>query len=139
MTRLIDADALRDALQYEIDKVTPPFDDTVGAVRCGIRLARNIAEDQPTVDAHVWNPVAEKKPKPYEHVLVTVKGVSRNFTETALYVTNLEKWDKNQYKGEHRSAWIAWDDDWHNYYELSDVIAWMPNIEPYEEKEHEVD
>lgn len=51
MTRLIDADALRDALQYEIDKVTPPFDDTVGAVRCGIRLARNIAEDQPTVEA----------------------------------------------------------------------------------------
>ena len=51
MTRLINADALRDALQYEIDKGTPPFDDTVGAVRCGIRLARNIAEDQPTVDA----------------------------------------------------------------------------------------
>lgn len=51
MTRLIDADALRDALQYEIDKATPPFDDTVGAVRCGIRLARNIAEDQPTVEA----------------------------------------------------------------------------------------
>ena len=49
--RLIDADALMVALQYEIDKWTPPFDDTVGAVRCGIRLARNIAEDQPTVDA----------------------------------------------------------------------------------------
>ena len=49
--RLINADALRDALQYEIDKGSPPFDDTVGAVRCGIRLARNIAEDQPTVDA----------------------------------------------------------------------------------------
>lgn len=49
--RLIDADALRDALQYEIDKAIPPFDDIVGAIRCGVRLSRNIAEDQPTVYA----------------------------------------------------------------------------------------
>ena len=51
MTRLIDADALRDKLQAEIDKGIPPFDDVMGSIRCGIRLARNIVEDEPTIDA----------------------------------------------------------------------------------------
>lgn len=51
MTRLIDADALRDKLQEEIDKAIPPFDDVIGSIRCGVRLARNIVEDEPTIDA----------------------------------------------------------------------------------------
>ena len=51
MTRLIDADALRDKLQAEIDKVNPPFDGVLGSIRCGVRLARNMVEDEPTVDA----------------------------------------------------------------------------------------
>jgi hypothetical protein len=51
MTRLIDAGALRDKLQAEIDKGIPPFDDVMGSIRCGIRLARNIVEDEPTIDA----------------------------------------------------------------------------------------
>ena len=49
--RLIDADKLRDALQNEIDKAIPPYNDAVGAIRCGVRLARNILEDAPTIDA----------------------------------------------------------------------------------------
>lgn len=49
--RLIDADALRDKLQEEIDKAIPPFDDVIGSIRCGVRLARNIVEDEPTIDA----------------------------------------------------------------------------------------
>lgn len=49
--RMIDADALRDKLQNEIDKATPPYDDVIGSMRCGVRLARNIVEDEPTVDA----------------------------------------------------------------------------------------
>ena len=49
--RLIDADALRDKLQAEIDKVNPPFDGVLGSIRCGVRLARNMVEDEPTVDA----------------------------------------------------------------------------------------
>lgn len=48
--RLIDADALRDKLQAEIDKVNPPFDGVLGSIRCGVRLARNMVEDEPTVD-----------------------------------------------------------------------------------------
>lgn len=49
--RLIDADALWNALQNEINKASPPYNDTVGAIRCGVRLARNILEDTPTIDA----------------------------------------------------------------------------------------
>lgn len=48
--RLIDADALRDKLQKEIDKGIPPFNDVIGSIRCGVRLARNIVEDEPTID-----------------------------------------------------------------------------------------
>lgn len=51
MQRLIDANALRDKLQAEIDKGIPPFGDVMGSIRCGIRLARNIVEDEPTIDA----------------------------------------------------------------------------------------
>lgn len=125
MTRLINADDIPYAVN--IDHPSGEFDY---AYRCEI-------DALPTVDAHVWNPVAEKKPKPYEEVLVTVKGAIHNFPESALYVPDLEKWDKSNYKGEHRSAWIVWDDVWHYYYELSDVIAWMPLPKPYEEKEHD--
>lgn len=49
--RLIDADALRDKLQREIDIAIPPYDDVIGSIRCGVRLARNIVEDEPTIDA----------------------------------------------------------------------------------------
>ena len=51
MQRLIDANALRDKLQKEIDKASPPFNDVIGSIRCGVRLARNIVEDEPTIDA----------------------------------------------------------------------------------------
>jgi hypothetical protein len=66
MTRLIDADALRDKLQAEIDKGIPPFDDVMGSIRCGIRLARNIVEDEPTIDAEPvrhgkWMPISSNK------------------------------------------------------------------------------
>ncbi len=37
-----------DALQKEIDKGIPPFDDVIGSVRCGVRLARNIIEELPS-------------------------------------------------------------------------------------------
>lgn len=49
--RLIDANEAREELQKEIDKGIAPFDDTMGAIRCGLRLARNIVEDLPTIEA----------------------------------------------------------------------------------------
>ena len=40
-----------DALQKEINKGIPPFDDVMRSIRCGVRLARNIIEDLPTARA----------------------------------------------------------------------------------------
>ena len=48
MSDYIDRQAAREALQKEIDKAIPPFTDTIGAIRCGVRLSRNIIEDLPS-------------------------------------------------------------------------------------------
>lgn len=48
MKDLIDRQSAIDALQKEINKVIPPFDDVMGSIRCGVRLARNIIEDLPS-------------------------------------------------------------------------------------------
>ncbi len=42
-----------DELQKEIDKGIPPFDGVQGAIRCGVRLARNIIEDLPSAQPEV--------------------------------------------------------------------------------------
>lgn len=48
MSDLIDRQVAIDELQKEINKVIPPFDGVTGAIRCGVRLARNIIEDLPS-------------------------------------------------------------------------------------------
>ena len=47
MDDLISRQAAIYALQKEINKGTPPFNDVIGSIRCGVRLARNIIEDLP--------------------------------------------------------------------------------------------
>lgn len=42
-----------DALQKEINKGIPPFNDVFGSIRCGVRLARNIIEDLPSVQPEI--------------------------------------------------------------------------------------
>lgn len=58
---LIDRQAAIDAIQKEINKGIPPFDDVMGSIRCGVRLARNIIEDlpsaQPERKSGKWIPV----------------------------------------------------------------------------------
>ena len=49
MRDCISRQAAIDALQKEINKGKPPFDDVIGSIRCGVRLARNIIEDLPSV------------------------------------------------------------------------------------------
>ena len=48
MSDLIGRQDAIDALQKEINKGIPPFDDVMGSIRCGVRLARNIIEDLPS-------------------------------------------------------------------------------------------
>lgn len=48
MDDLISRQAAIDALQKEINKGIPPFNDVFGSIRAGVRLARNIIEDLPS-------------------------------------------------------------------------------------------
>ena len=50
---LISRQAAIDALQKEINKGIPPFDDVMGSIRCGVRLARNIIEDLPSAQPEI--------------------------------------------------------------------------------------
>ena len=50
---LISRQTAIDALQKEINKVIPPFDDVMGSIRCGVRLARNIIEDLPSAQPEI--------------------------------------------------------------------------------------
>ena len=53
MSDLIDRQVAIDKLQKEINKGIPPFDDVMGAIRCGVRLARNIIEDLPSAQPEI--------------------------------------------------------------------------------------
>ena len=53
MNDLISRQQAIDALQKEINKAKPPFDDVVGSIRCGVRLARNIIEDLPSAQPEI--------------------------------------------------------------------------------------
>ena len=50
MNDLISRQAAIDALQKEINKGIPPFNDVCGSIRAGVRLARNIIEDLPSAE-----------------------------------------------------------------------------------------
>lgn len=116
MKRLIDANALRDKLQAEIDKGIPPFDDVMGSIRCGIRLARNIVEDEPTIDAEPqWIPCSERLPEDDRSKVVTLA----NGNAEVGYYSNGD-W------------WCVGDEI---TLENQTVIAWMPLPEPYEVEE----
>lgn len=53
MDDLISRQEAVDALQKEINKGIPPFDDVMGSIRCGVRLARNIIEDLPSAQPEI--------------------------------------------------------------------------------------
>ena len=107
MSDLIDRQVAIDKLQKEINKGTPPFDDVMGAIRCGVRLARNIIEDLPSADPH-WIPCSERLPEEERYVLVTASNGA---------VTEAKYWQKERI--------------WVKGLSIVSVTAWMPLPEPY--------
>lgn len=106
MSDLIDRQVAIDKLQKEINEWTPPFDDVIGAIRCGVRLARNIIEDLPSADPH-WIPCSERLPEKKQSLLVTVADEVSPYTS---------------------------DDEWTGtgfWAYGKRVSAWMPLPEPY--------
>lgn len=127
MSDLISRAAAIDALQKEIDKGIPPFDDVMGSIRCGVRLARNIIEDLPSAlgykhekSAQQWIPCSERLPEVGKDVMVCY-----------------------DFKG-HRSVLIGvlyGDEKFHGYdaeyltpegCKYRKAVAWMPLPEPWE-------
>lgn len=71
MSDLIDRQVAIDELQKEINKGIPPFDDVMGVIRCGVRLARNIIEDLPSAQP--------------EYEPVTAVGFAKTMSENEFY------------------------------------------------------
>ena len=94
-----------DALQKEINKGIPPFNDVIGSIRCGVRLARNIIEDLPS--AQQWIPCSERLPGQNGKYLVVGRQKA----------INILKFDGGRWYGK-------WG-----------VVAWMPLPEPYKGEE----
>lgn len=127
MSDLINRQDAIDALQAEINKAIPPFDDAVGAIRCGVRLARNIIEDLPSAQPELiacgegelksesqWIPVSERLPeKEFNLYIVTYKMSAEDF-RTGISDFCHGTWAVRPH---------------------GEVIAWMPLPNPYKETE----
>ena len=93
MSDLISRQAAIEALQKEIDKGIPPFDDVMGSIRCGVRLARNIIEDLPSAQ------LGDKEPVSLESIVHSqilddaekryLKGVIRPFRDRVKYIKKI--------------------------------------------------
>ena len=126
MSDLIDRQVAIDKLQKEINKGIPPFDDVMGAIRCGVRLARNIIEDLPSADPH-WIPCSERLPKEKDAGILKKLGTEKR-SEYVLATVEV--------KGERMTVTACTYDgkwDWNMKYAFPDfkVVAWMPFPEPY--------
>ena len=119
MSDLISRQVAIDALQKEINKGIPPFDDVMGSIRCGVRLARNIIEDLPSAQPH-WIPCGDRLPK-----------------KDGLYLCWYEyyHWSKEKVLPEYGIGYYdvklkLWGGEVANGKDAK-VLAWMPLPDPY--------
>lgn len=84
-----------------------------------------------------WIPVEEGLPKKNGDYLVTVPSICGGGSVYKYsFATDLHKVDKYDFP-KHKSGFYRIDSEW-GYYEVDDVIAWMPLPEPYKaESENE--
>ena len=137
MNDLISRQAAIDALQKEINKGIPPFDDVMGSIRCGVRLARNIIEDLPSAQPEQrWIPCSERLPEIKQHVLLSCYG-------RVIYGRMISEDGNSGYPvfeicdsvGEKRP--IVLETTVHSKFTTSRIIAWMPLPEPYKAESEE--
>lgn len=124
---LISRQAAIDALQKEINKGIPPFDDVMGSIRCGVRLARNIIEDLPSAQPEQrWIPCSERLPKEDGQYLITVKYKHVNDSYEDVYAEHGEWFN---------GGWDAFC--FGHSGEVEGILAWQPLPEPYRGGEQE--
>lgn len=81
-----------------------------------------------------WIPVSERLPEKDGKYLVTMRsfcGLPQRI-EVLHFATDLHKIDKFDFQA-HKCGFYGSDAEW-GYYEVDDVIAWMPLPEPYKEE-----
>ena len=85
-----------------------------------------------------WIPVSERLPKKRGEYLVTQKAVFSDYVyrSIASYSLNLYDVDEYNFLDKKRPGWYDCDSEG-SYYELDDVIAWMPLPEPYKAEREE--
>lgn len=71
-----------------------------------------------------WVPVEEGLPKKNGDYLVTVPTFCGGSVFKSSFATDLHKVDKYDFPKK-KSGFYGWDSEW-GYYEVDDVIAWMP-------------
>ncbi len=78
-----------------------------------------------------WIPVNERLPEKIGNYLVTQKTSFSDYVYTSIasYALNLHDVDEYDFADKKRPGWYE-DSEW-GYYELKDVMAWMPLPEPY--------
>lgn len=119
-----------DALQKEIDKGIPPFDDVMGSIRCGVRLARNIVEDLPSAQPEPqWIPCKTRLPKENDY-----RGCMECIDGAVWYLTDKGTIGLGYYY-DSTKEWSTTDD----LKPYGNVIAWCRIPEPWKGAEHETD
>lgn len=79
-----------------------------------------------------WIPVDEGKPKDETACLVTY---SNGLVEIATFVEDLYKFDEYDFHDKRGVAgWVYFDNEWGQYFDVGNVIAWMPLPKPYQSK-----
>lgn len=112
--RLIDADALKDDLEYEWDH----NDSDDFANKCVWR----VLEDAPTINQQRWIPVDERMPE--RNKMDSTGKYREAYLVTTGFMTFTARFNEYGY-------WVLW-----GYQQvLKNIIAWMPLPDPYKEEE----
>ena len=130
MSNLIDRQAAIDAIEE---------DNRNGHYSCfasnedAQRFKQTIME-LPPVEQKRWIPVSERLPEEDGEYLVTVKSTfknTRNYIKLCCFARNLYLIDEYDFVDKKGIAGFYKYDSEYGYYEMTDVIAWMPLPEPY--------
>lgn len=82
-----------------------------------------------------WIPVSERMPEKNGECLVTVSSFCGEIVFKCSFSTDLHKVDEYNFS-EHICGFYGIDSEW-GFYEINDVIAWMPSPESYKAESEE--
>lgn len=79
-----------------------------------------------------WIPINQEYPRDNTKVLVTRDIYSVPMIDIGVFTFNLHEFDPNDFNDEEyrRAGFCKYDSEW-GYYEINDVLAWMPLPEPW--------